>query len=251
MPRRKGSHLSPEHRAKISAANTGRVKSDVTRRKLSESKRGRALSEETRQKISAALKGRPMPSRKGISVSPETRAKMSAAHKGKVLSEEHKQKISAAIKNKSRVRGWHHSEEAKAKLSAAMKGRPWAGTPKQRAALAILHERMRAGEWVLSSIGGPRDPISPETRAKMSAVYQNRPAEVKAEIGRKISSTRIHRNIANEPDRGIEHGLGCKRILILHHNQMKDDPERLTTEFLADLTGCDCPKTTPKQNGGD
>ena len=32
----------------------------------------------------------------------------------------------------------------------------------------------------------------------------------------------------------------CRRIIQDHHNNMKDDPNRLTTEFLIELTGCKC-----------
>jgi len=33
----------------------------------------------------------------------------------------------------------------------------------------------------------------------------------------------------------------CKKVLREHHELMKDDPEHLTTEFLAELVGCNCP----------
>jgi hypothetical protein len=34
----------------------------------------------------------------------------------------------------------------------------------------------------------------------------------------------------------------CKQILLTHHEEMKEDPERLTTKFLAKMIGCACPK---------
>jgi antitoxin component of MazEF toxin-antitoxin module len=36
----------------------------------------------------------------------------------------------------------------------------------------------------------------------------------------------------------------CKKIIKAHHDKMKDDPERLTSKFLVEMTGCDCKKNT-------
>lgn len=96
-----GHNKSEEHRAKISAANKGKKRSDATKRKMSAAKigkKGKKLSEETKAKISAA--------RKGKKFTAEHRAKISAAkigkkgkkpwNKGKKLSAEHRAKISAA-----------------------------------------------------------------------------------------------------------------------------------------------------------
>jgi hypothetical protein len=33
---------------------------------------------------------------------------------------------------------------------------------------------------------------------------------------------------------------GCRMILKVHHEEMKDDPERLTTKFIAKMVGCKC-----------
>jgi hypothetical protein len=71
--------VSPEVRAKISAANKGRKfppMSEETRRKMSESRKGRKNSPEAIAKTAAALRGR--------KASPETRAKLSMAHKGQI-----------------------------------------------------------------------------------------------------------------------------------------------------------------------
>jgi len=35
----------------------------------------------------------------------------------------------------------------------------------------------------------------------------------------------------------------CRELLKKHHDDMKGDPERLTTNFMANLVGCSCPKT--------
>jgi hypothetical protein len=32
----------------------------------------------------------------------------------------------------------------------------------------------------------------------------------------------------------------CRRDIRKHHELLKDDPERLTTEFLLEITGCEC-----------
>ena len=32
----------------------------------------------------------------------------------------------------------------------------------------------------------------------------------------------------------------CVKMLRLHHELLKDDPERLTTDFLVEMTGCKC-----------
>ena len=67
----KGTHCSPEHRAKISKANTGKHPSAETRAMMSERRKGKPLSPEHRARMIKSLK------------SPETRAKMSESHKGK------------------------------------------------------------------------------------------------------------------------------------------------------------------------
>jgi hypothetical protein len=90
--------LSPEHRAKLSAALMG-----------NQCAAGHTCSPETRAKISAAQMGH--------AVSPETCAKLSAAHMGHTLSLEHRAKIGAA------QMGHAVSPETRAKMSAAQKGR--------------------------------------------------------------------------------------------------------------------------------
>jgi hypothetical protein len=32
----------------------------------------------------------------------------------------------------------------------------------------------------------------------------------------------------------------CENILKKHHDDLKDDPERLSTKFIADVAGCSC-----------
>jgi group I intron endonuclease len=100
---RKGRTNSPEHRAKISAAQKGKTLSDEHRAKLSESHKGLTLSIESRAKLSAANKGKTLSDEhraklKGRTISEEHRAKLSAAQKGRTISEEHRAKLSAAGK---------------------------------------------------------------------------------------------------------------------------------------------------------
>jgi len=79
---KKGSHLTSEHRAKISATLKGRP--------------GYIPSQETRAKISAAHMGEKS-NRWGIPHTIATRAKISAAHIGKKFTPEHRTKISTAL----------------------------------------------------------------------------------------------------------------------------------------------------------
>jgi hypothetical protein len=83
IPSNKGIPLSPEMRAKISAANKGRIHSPEHREKNSAANRGKnhhfygkSHSEETRAKQSAAAKGRTRSS--------ESKAKQSATMKGRI-----------------------------------------------------------------------------------------------------------------------------------------------------------------------
>lgn len=99
--------LSAETRAKIGAANKGRLVSDAVRAKRSELAKNR--TPEHRAKISAANSGKKLTN--------EQRAKISAIHKGKPKSQEHRAKISAAHMGKT------HSIESRTKMSTAAKAR--------------------------------------------------------------------------------------------------------------------------------
>lgn len=99
---------SAETRAKISAANKGKLVSESTRKKISDIHRGKIVSEETRQKISKAGIGR--------TVTEETKQKISIATKGRPrakFSDEWIANISAA--QKRRIHG-PTSDETKEKL---------------------------------------------------------------------------------------------------------------------------------------
>jgi len=47
--------------------------------------------------------------------------------------------------------------------------------------------------------------------------------------------------------KGVNDKKGCKKILQQHHNDLKDDPERLSTKFIADVAGCKCRLVIKKQ----
>jgi group I intron endonuclease len=75
--------ISPEQRAKISAANTGKSPSSATRAKISATLKGRPLSAETCAKMSATRKGRKHSEAHRLALcghpcKPETKAKISA-----------------------------------------------------------------------------------------------------------------------------------------------------------------------------
>lgn len=95
-----GIPLSPDHRARISIGQLGRVPSEETKRKISEAKRGKthAHTPETREKISIARRGVPSPHPRRAQT-PETRLKISIAKKGIKLgpfSKEHRAKLAIA-----------------------------------------------------------------------------------------------------------------------------------------------------------
>jgi len=106
--KRRGTKLSDEHRAKVSAAGMGRKVSDKTRAKISSANTGRKLppvSEETRAKKAEAQRlsyanGR-VGGMAGKTLSEEARAKISSANKGRKMSDEARAKLSESKKGKS------------------------------------------------------------------------------------------------------------------------------------------------------
>ena len=104
-----GNAHTAESKAKISAANSGKVRSEQHRKALSDSLRGREVSEAKRMQISATLKGRPL--------SEAHKQKLSAAGTGRPCAEETRSKISEAQK------GRRVSEERKRKISKTLQGR--------------------------------------------------------------------------------------------------------------------------------
>jgi hypothetical protein len=56
----------------------------------------------------------------------------------------------------------------------------------------------------------------------------------------KIEEQELKNKIAEERRKKIK--KGCYSLLKEHHENLKDDPEHLTTDFLLDITGCYCQK---------
>ncbi len=139
--------ISPETRAKMSAAHLGKGHAHLpeTRAKISATLKGHKFTPEAIAKMSAALRGRKH--------SPEARAKMSAAHKGYKHSTKTRARFSspewiAAFKARintpetrakriATITGRKHSAETRAKMSVALKGRP--RPPEVVAKIAAAH----------------------------------------------------------------------------------------------------------------
>jgi len=155
---KKGRVVSQETRAKLSAANKGKLSGDKNpmkrpevRAKVSMAQRGRKVSLETRKKLSEASIGH--------LVSPETRNKISKGHKGKKLSLEHCSKISVRMKGnkptletllKMRIGniGKHSkplSPEHRIKLSEAHKGKKL--SPEHCASLSAANKGEKHWNW--------------------------------------------------------------------------------------------------------
>lgn len=132
-----GNHHSEETKAKISIANTGKIRSEEAKAKMSAAQTGKVLSEEHKAKISLSEKGRVF--------SEETKAKISASKVGHSVSEENRAKLLAANKGKK------HSEEHKRKNSLAHIGHPVSEETKRKI-----------------SIGNSVENCSEETRRKKS-----------------------------------------------------------------------------------
>ena len=162
-----GKPKSPEHRAKIAAANKGKVRPEEHCKNLSIAKKGkpgrpmsektkttlrkinlgRKHSEESKRKISEKKKGKP--GKRGYLLSEERKRRLRETNLGKKASEETKCKMSASQKGLKRP---PRSEEHCRKLSEAHKGKKM--SEQMKAKVSALHK-------------GRKD--SAETRAKRSA----------------------------------------------------------------------------------
>lgn len=148
---KRGVPLTPEHRAKLSAATKGRKLEDAHREKVIQAVKSRVHTEESRAKLSESLKkaaanrtaeekekwiknlsascmGRPSPMR-GVKMSEESRKKMSDFQKGKTISDEQKEKLRQAMLSKSPE--WYAARAEKIKEGKARnKASREAGTTK-------------------------------------------------------------------------------------------------------------------------
>lgn len=100
-----GHRLTDEHKARISAANTGREKTVEGRKRIGDAGRGRKPTEATRQKISDAGRGR----------------KMSEANRAKLVAAVLRPEVLA--RRAASLRGQVRTAEARAKMSASARRR--------------------------------------------------------------------------------------------------------------------------------
>ena len=155
-----GMKLSPEARAKISAAQRGKARSRATIEKISAAHKGKRLSAEQVARLVAAHKGK--------RASLETREKMSAARRGRKVSPEIVAKVAAA------QRGKFVSDETRAKLSLAHIGRR--ASPETRAKMSATHRanppflgRKHSADALMKiRAARARQIIGADTRAKLS-----------------------------------------------------------------------------------
>jgi group I intron endonuclease len=146
-------HRSPrslESRAKMSAAQCGRIHTIETKIKLSAINRGKTHSLESKTKMSKAHKGK--------TISIETRAKISAAQRGKSKKWSNEARAKLIEANRSRV--W--SKESRDKIATANRGAIASPETRNKISRALLGNRHRRGK--ISSI---------ETRAKLSAARRH------------------------------------------------------------------------------
>lgn len=136
-----GRPTSKETKAKLSAANKGKVRTAAMRAHWSAVHKGKKLPEETRKKMSEAQKGRKL--------TEEHKRKLSEALKGKYVSEETRKKISEAKKGNTNTKGkhWKLSEETKKKISESLKGMK--RTPFTREHKKKLSEAKKGKHWKL------------------------------------------------------------------------------------------------------
>lgn len=100
-----GCKTAAETKAKLSAINTGKIRSAETIENMRAAQKGRIITAEHRAKISAANKGKKLSEERRLALvtritgrpcSPETRRKISEAQIGKIISQETRAKMSAA-----------------------------------------------------------------------------------------------------------------------------------------------------------
>ena len=167
--------IPPETRARMAAARRGSRHTLETRAKISAGNKGRVKSAQELANLAAALRGKPsrispagwariIARRLGKPLSAETRAKISAAHIGHPVSAETRAKIGAASAQRTM------STENRRRLSALFKGKP--KSPEHRAKIAAALRGQTIPEAVKlkqSAVAKLRQPPSAATRAKMSA----------------------------------------------------------------------------------
>jgi group I intron endonuclease len=155
--------FAPETRAKISAANTGRVHTAESRARMSAAQKGRFVSDEARVKLRAANLGKTM--------TVEACAKIAKAKLVMTPNQVHevRRRVVTGDSLSSLARSYGVSKET---IRNIIRGRTWG------------HLAAEEGMPVISAINRGR-PLSDETRKKLSAVRKGHP--VSEETRRKIA----------------------------------------------------------------
>jgi len=141
---KKGSHLSPEQRSKISKAMKGKKHKYAPRRK------NYCLTEEHKIKLSIAHKGK-TPWNKGKTTPIEVRIKQSLAKIGKKQPKEH---ILARVEGR---RGYRVSNKTRLKMSKSHKGKPFPQSAKDKLRqINIGKKHSKKTKLILSNINKGR-----------------------------------------------------------------------------------------------
>ena len=164
-------------------------------------------SEEVRRKMSEAQRKR--------YEDPGVRKKISEGNKGKKHSEETRRKMSEAQKKR------YEDPEERRKISEGNKGKKHSEEARRK-----MSEAWNAG------------PKSEEARRKISEAHTGKP--LSEEHRRKMREAQRKR-YGTDPNTPTGREIACD-ILKKHHETLKEDPERLSTEFMQKLIGIDCDK---------
>lgn len=172
--------MSPEHKAALRKANTGRPRSEETRRKISETQKGKIIPEEQKRKMSVASKKKWLNPeyrekmceiRRQRVITTETRQKISEASKGRTLSQETRRKISE--KNKGRARtpewrekqrkahlGWHPTEETRKRMSEAQRGKVFSDEARKKLSYAAQNRTEEHQQKLRDCKKGGKNPMA-------------------------------------------------------------------------------------------
>jgi len=253
----KGTKLSPETRAKISASLTGRKQSAETIAKRIASNTGKKRSPEFIAKMKAIVfspehKAKISASKTGKKHSAETRAKISAKKKGQIAWNKGKKGQIAWNKGKKGI----YSPETRTKMSASRIGKiPWnkgkkgiySAETRAKISASNTGKKHSAETRAKISANTPRfwqdKKLSPETRAKISAgnTGKKRSPEHRAkisawQIGRKrspetrakLSAHRLHRVIPTKDtklERKLQELLNTNNIQFTKHKPILGQPD--------------------------
>ena len=165
-------------------------------------------TEEYRKKLSQSMKGH--------SVSEKTRSKISLRRIKYFENETNRQKLSEKLKNKSRKKGWHHSELTKLKISKAKKGKVVISEA-QRKRLSELYKGAKKSKEFCEKIARAMllRNLNPEFHKKMSELQKEKwkrmTSEKRRQLGEKISlAWKKGKYKVNFPSQKYDDGIGNK-----------------------------------------